>query len=42
VARNTPIGPKRNIDWPDFFEDAIEIKRKPVSEILVEEREDRF
>lgn len=42
VARITPIGPKRNIDWPDFFEDAIEIKGKPVSEIVVEEREDRF
>lgn len=42
VARITSIGPKRNIDWPDFFEDAIEIKGKPVSEIVVEEREDRF
>jgi prevent-host-death family protein len=42
VARITPIGLKRNIDWPDFFEDAIQIKGKPVSEIVVEKREDRF
>lgn len=42
VAKITALGPKKNIDWPDFFEDAIEIKGKPVSEIVVEEREDRF
>ncbi len=42
VARITAIGPKRDIDWPDFFEDAIEIKGKPVSEIVFEGREDRF
>jgi prevent-host-death family protein len=42
VARITPIGPKRDIDWPDFFEEAIEIKGKPVSEIVVEGRGDRF
>lgn len=41
VARITAIGPKRNVDWPDFFEEAIEIKGKPVSEIVVEGREDR-
>jgi prevent-host-death family protein len=42
VARITAPGPRRNIDWPDFFEEAIEIKGKPVSEIMIEEREDRF
>jgi prevent-host-death family protein len=41
VARITAIGPKRNVDWPNFFEEAIEIKGKPMSEIVVEGREDR-
>lgn len=42
VARITALGPQKNIDWPDFFKDAIKIKGKPVSEIVVEERGDRF
>jgi len=41
VAKITAVGPQRNIDWPDFFEEAIEIKGKPVSEIVFEGREDR-
>jgi len=42
VAKITAMGPHRNIDWPDFFDEAIELKGKPVSEIVVEAREDRF
>ena len=42
VARIIAMGPKKHIDWPNFFEDAIEIKGKPISEIIVEERKDRF
>jgi prevent-host-death family protein len=42
VAKITALGPKSEIEWPDFFEEAIEIKGKPVSEILIDEREDRF
>jgi len=42
VAKIIAMGPKRGIDWPDFFDEAIEIKGKPVSEIVIEEREDRF
>jgi prevent-host-death family protein len=42
VAKIMAMGPKRNIDWPDFFEESIEIKGKPVSQIVAEEREDRF
>ena len=42
VAKITAMGPQRNIDWPDFFDEAIELKGKPVSEIVVEAREDRF
>ena len=42
VAKITGMGPHRKIDWPDFFDEAIELKGKPLSEIVVEEREDRF
>lgn len=42
VAKITAIGPKRDIDWPDFFAESIESKGKPVSEIVSTERTDRF
>ena len=42
VAKITALGAKRDIDWPDFFEECIEIKGKPLSEIVSEGREDRF
>ena len=42
VAKITAIGPKEEIDWPDFYREAIELKGKPVGEIVIEGREDRF
>ncbi len=42
IAKITALGAKRDIDWPDFFEECIETKGKPVSEIVSEGREDRF
>jgi prevent-host-death family protein len=42
VARITALGPKAEIDWPDFYNEAIELKGKPVSDIVIEGREDRF
>jgi antitoxin (DNA-binding transcriptional repressor) of toxin-antitoxin stability system len=42
VARIEALGPKNKIDWPDFYAEAIEIKGKPVSEMIIEGREDRF
>jgi prevent-host-death family protein len=42
VAKIIAMGPKRSIVWPDFFDEAIEIRGKPVSEIIIEDREDRF
>jgi prevent-host-death family protein len=42
VAILTAIGPKKDIDWPDFYGEAIEAKDKPISEIVSEGREDRF
>jgi prevent-host-death family protein len=42
VAKITSLGPKSNINWPDFYNEAIELEGKPVSEIIVEDRQDRF
>jgi len=42
IARLTTLGPKEKIDWPDFFEEAIELKGKAASQIILEDREERF
>ena len=42
VAKISAIGPKEKIDWPDFYGEAAELKGKPVGEIVIEGREDRF
>ena len=42
VAKITALAPKKEIEWPDFYSEAIELKGKPVSEIVIEGREDRF
>jgi len=42
VARIIALGPKAEIEWPDFYKEAIELKGKPVSDIVIEDREDRF
>jgi len=33
---------RNEIEWPDFFSEAISLEGKPVSEIVIEGREDRF
>ena len=42
VARLTALGPGKNIAWPDFLQDGITAKGKTMSELVTEEREDRF
>ncbi|MBE9581800.1 MAG: type II toxin-antitoxin system prevent-host-death family antitoxin [Proteobacteria bacterium] len=42
VARITALGPRSQIDWPDFYAEAVELKGKPASEIVIEGREGRF
>lgn len=42
VAKITALDPKKDIDWPDFYKVAIELKGKPASEIVIEGREDRL
>ena len=41
VAKLTALGPKAEIKWPDFLEEAIELKGKSVSELVIEDREER-
>ena len=42
VARITSLGPKEKIDWPDFFEETVDLKGKPASQVILEDREERF
>ena len=42
IARLTSLGPKEKIDWPDFIEEAVDLKGKPTSQIILEGREERF
>ena len=42
VAKLTGLGPKKEIDWPDFYSEAVQLKGKPVSEVVIESRKDRF
>lgn len=42
IAKLMGLGPKEEIDWPDFYGDSIQLKGKPVSEVVIENREDRF
>ena len=42
VARITPLRPQVRIDWPDFFDEVLELPGEPLSEIVDESREDRL
>ena len=42
IAKLSALGPRNEIDWPDFYNEAISLKGKPVSEIVIDGREDRF
>ena len=42
VAKLVSLGPKDEIDWPDFLAAAMERKGKPLSDIIIEGRDDRL
>jgi prevent-host-death family protein len=42
VAKITALGPTKDIDWPDFYSEAIKLKGKPASKIVIEGRRERF
>lgn len=42
IAKLTALGPKKDISWPDFIAEAVELKGKSASDLIIEDREDRF
>ena len=42
VAKITALGPAANLEWPDFYSEAIEVEGAPLSEVIMEERSERF
>ena len=42
VARIVALAPQREIEWADFYNEAIDLKGKSLSEIVIEDREERF
>ena len=42
VARIIAIGPAKNPVWPDFNVQAVSLEGKPVSQILIDDRTERF
>ena len=42
IAKLTALGPEKIIDWPDFNNEAIELKGKPASQLVIKDRGDRF
>ena len=42
IAKLTVLGPKSDIIWPDFYTEAVELKGKPTSQVVIESRGDRF
>jgi prevent-host-death family protein len=42
VAKITALGPQNGIDWPDFYTESIKLSGKQLSDIVIENRDDRF
>jgi len=42
VAKIAAIVPKGEIDWPDFYNEAIQLEGASVSQLVLEGREDRI
>lgn len=42
VAKVVSLGPRDEIDWPDFHAEAIELRGKQMSDIVIEGRNDRL
>jgi prevent-host-death family protein len=42
VALILPVGPRKDIEWPDFYEESQDYRKKPVSDIVIDGRKDRI
>lgn len=42
VAKISSMEASKNIDWPDFFEESLDIQGDSMERIVMADREDRF
>jgi prevent-host-death family protein len=42
VAKITALGPKKGIDWPDFYKEALDLKGQALADVVIKGREERF
>lgn len=42
VALLKALGPSRDIRWPDFYGEAVEVNGKSIGDVVREGREERF
>ena len=42
VAKITALGPKKRIDWPDFYKETLDLKGQALSDVIIKGREERF
>jgi antitoxin (DNA-binding transcriptional repressor) of toxin-antitoxin stability system len=42
VAKITALGPKKVVDWPDFYKEAMELSGQSLSDVVIKGRKDRF
>ena len=41
VARLIALGPSRDVEWPDFLSEAVELPGITIGEVLAQQREER-
>ena len=41
VARITAIGPQKCTDWPDFTKEAVKTGGEPLSQVILNDRQER-
>ncbi len=42
VAKITALGQKMGMDWPDFEKESIQLAGKPLSDAIIQDREERL
>jgi prevent-host-death family protein len=42
VAKITALGPKKKIEWPDFYKEALDLKGQALVDVVIKGREERF
>lgn len=42
VGKFIASGARKEIKWPDFMKDAVEVKGEPISQVIRDDRDERF